>query len=238
MAMQQFHGHRDCATFVFLTACWDWSLGQSGETALKIPENYTVTGVDVVNHPVIAAPAAGISSSTVCWHCCIFHVQIMVYACKSSFRGSFECAVICLDQTFWICQILLGDCFDRQGRFDRPYPLAYVRAVTRWKFRLAPISADLPPDHPKSSLMECWGTATTAQGLACSWYSLTPVLKCTWWATGPALKYGTSVARILWWYWSLEAIIYKTCVSVLAVYVPMCKHSLMLGYINVVRRAN
>jgi histone-lysine N-methyltransferase SETD3 len=32
---------------------------KKGETALQIPENYTVTGVDVVNHPVVAAPAAG-----------------------------------------------------------------------------------------------------------------------------------------------------------------------------------
>ncbi|KAG0600309.1 hypothetical protein M758_11G023400 [Ceratodon purpureus] len=32
---------------------------KDGETALKIPENYTVTGVDVVNHPVVSAPAAG-----------------------------------------------------------------------------------------------------------------------------------------------------------------------------------
>lgn len=32
---------------------------KEGEVALKIPENYTVTGVDVVNHPVVAAPAAG-----------------------------------------------------------------------------------------------------------------------------------------------------------------------------------
>lgn len=60
------------------------SLGQNGETALKVPENYTVTGVDVVNHPVIAAPAAGMSSflvssgflpncvekATFLWHLC------------------------------------------------------------------------------------------------------------------------------------------------------------------------
>ena len=41
------------------------SWGQNGEIALKVPENYTVTGVDVVNHPVVAAPAAGITSSII-----------------------------------------------------------------------------------------------------------------------------------------------------------------------------
>ena len=49
-----------CATFVSHSVL-AFLLGQDGETALKIPENYTVTGVDVVNHPVVSAPAAGIS---------------------------------------------------------------------------------------------------------------------------------------------------------------------------------
>lgn len=33
---------------------------QAGDVALKVPENYTVTSADVVNHPVLSAPAAGI----------------------------------------------------------------------------------------------------------------------------------------------------------------------------------
>jgi hypothetical protein len=57
-----FHAH--CATF-FSHRLLGLSLAQDGEVALKVPENYTVTGVDVVNHPVIAAPAAGICSLTV-----------------------------------------------------------------------------------------------------------------------------------------------------------------------------
>jgi hypothetical protein len=38
---------------------WVFNLDQAGDVALKVPENYTVTSADLVNHPVLSALAAG-----------------------------------------------------------------------------------------------------------------------------------------------------------------------------------
>ena len=48
--------HITCVLFLNL---WVFNLDQAGDVALKVPENYTVTSADLVNHPVLSALAAG-----------------------------------------------------------------------------------------------------------------------------------------------------------------------------------
>ena len=45
--------------FVHFFNLWDLNLDHAGDMALKVPENYTVTSADFVNHSVVFALAAG-----------------------------------------------------------------------------------------------------------------------------------------------------------------------------------
>lgn len=46
-------------TSVLFLNLWVFNLDQAGDVALKVPENYTVTSADLVNHPVLSGLAAG-----------------------------------------------------------------------------------------------------------------------------------------------------------------------------------